>query len=174
MLIRQAATDDAALLHEIAAATFPLACPPDTLPESIEAFISANLSVDAFARYLADPERDLFLGTIDGTPSGYTMVVHGEPSDADVAASVALRPTAELSKCYALREAHGTGLAAALVDSSADAARARGAQSLWLGVNQQNVRAKRFYEKCGFLVVGTKKFRVGERYEDDFVCALNL
>ena len=174
MLIRQAATDDAALLHEIAAATFPLACPPDTLPESIEAFISANLSVDAFARYLADPERDLFLGTIDGTPSGYTMVVYGEPSDADVAASVALRPTAELSKCYALREAHGTGLAAALVDSSADAARARGAQSLWLGVNQQNVRAKRFYEKCGFLVVGTKKFRVGERYEDDFVCALNL
>jgi len=174
MLIRAATTDDAALLHEIAAATFPLACPPDTLPESIEAFIGKNLSVDAFASYLKDSERDLFLGSIDGTPSGYTMVVYGEPSDADVAASVALRPTAELSKCYALPEAHGSGLAAAIVASSADAARTRGATSLWLGVNQQNVRARRFYEKCGFSVVGTKKFLVGQRYEDDFVYVLEL
>ena len=174
MLIRPATTDDAALLHEIASTTFPLACPPDTLAESIEAFIVANLSVDAFASYVADPDRDLFLGSIDATPSGYTMVVYGEPSDPDVAASVAQRPTAELSKCYALPQAHGSGLAAALVASSAGAARTRGAKSLWLGVNQQNVRARRFYEKCGFSVVGTKKFLVGERYEDDFVYAQEL
>jgi len=174
MLIRAATTHDAALLHEIAALSFPLACPPDTLPESIETFIGKNLSVDAFVSYLVDPDRDLFLGSIDGTPSGYTMVVYGEPSDADVAASVALRPTAELSKCYALLEAHGSGLAPALVASSADAARSRGAKSLWLGVNQQNVRARRFYEKCGFSVVGTKKFLVGQRYEDDFVYAQQL
>ena len=174
MLIRAATTHDAALLHEIAALSFPLACPPDTLPESIETFIGKNLSVDAFVSYLVDPDRDLFLGSIDGTPSGYTMVVYGEPSDADVAASVALRPTAELSKCYALLEAHGSGLAPALVASSADAARSRGAKSLWLGVNQQNVRARRFYEKCGFSVVGSKKFLVGQRYEDDFVYAQQL
>jgi len=174
MLIRAATTDDAALLHELAALTFPLACPPDTLPESIATFIGKNLSVDAFVSYLVDPDRDLFLGSIDGTPSAYTMVVYGEPSDADVAASVALRPTAELSKCYALLEAHGSGLAPALVASSADAARSRGAKSLWLGVNQQNVRARRFYEKCGFSVVGSKKFLVGQRYEDDFVYAQQL
>jgi len=174
MLIRPATTTDATLLHEIAAVTFPLACPPDTLAESIETFIGKNLSVDAFVSYLVDPDRDLFLGSIDGTPSGYTMVVYGEPSDADVAASVALRPTAELSKCYALQEAHGSGLAAAIVASSADTARSRGAKSLWLGVNQQNVRARRFYEKCGFSVVGTKKFLVGQRYEDDFVYAQQL
>ena len=174
MLIRAATTDDAALLHEIAALTFPLACPPDTLPESIAAFIGANLSTDAFASYLNDPDRDLFLGSIDETPSGYTMVVYGEPSDAEVAASVALRPTAELGKCYALAEAHGSGLATALVEASAIAARARGAKSLWLGVNQQNVRARRFYEKCGFSMVGTKRFLVGQRYEDDFVYVLEL
>ncbi|MCY7412485.1 MAG: GNAT family N-acetyltransferase [Salinibacterium sp.] len=174
VLIRPATKHDAELLHAIAAATFPLACPPDTLPEAIEAFIAANLSADAFAHHLADPQRALFLGSIEGTPSGYTMVVYGEPSDADVAASVTLRPTAELSKCYALRAAHGTGLAAALVDASANAARIRGARSLWLGVNQQNVRARRFYEKCGFAIVGTKTFLVGDRYEDDFVCALTL
>ena len=174
MHIRPATPDDAALLHELAAATFPLACPPDTLPASIESFIATNLSVDSFTAYLSDPARLLFVGEIDGVASGYTMVVFGEPGDADVAASVTARPTAELSKCYALPSTHGTGLAAALVTASVQAARDRGARSVWLGVNQQNARANRFYEKQGFVQVGTKRFLVGERYEDDFVRALEL
>ncbi|HPM52006.1 MAG TPA: GNAT family N-acetyltransferase, partial [Rhodoglobus sp.] len=144
MHIRPATPDDAALLHELAAATFPLACPPDTLPASIESFIATNLSVDSFTAYLSDPARLLFVGEIDGVASGYTMVVFGEPGDADVAASVTARPTAELSKCYALPSTHGTGLAAALVTASVQAARDRGARSVWLGVNQQNARANRF------------------------------
>jgi RimJ/RimL family protein N-acetyltransferase len=36
-------------------------------------------------------------------------------------------------------------------------------------VNEENARANRFYEKNGFAKVGTKRFLVGERYEDDFV-----
>jgi len=40
---------------------------------------------------------------------------------------------------------------------------------VWLGVNQQNGRANRFYEKHGFAIVGTKGFELGGRREDDFV-----
>jgi ribosomal protein S18 acetylase RimI-like enzyme len=49
------------------------------------------------------------------------------------------------------------------------AARSRGVASVWLGVNQQNVRANRFYEKSGFAQVGVKKFLVGDEVHDDFV-----
>ncbi|MEQ1737501.1 MAG: GNAT family N-acetyltransferase [Rhodoglobus sp.] len=174
MHIRPATADDAAQLHELAAATFPLACPPATTQVAIADFIAAHLSESSFIGYLADQSRLLFIGAIDGEPAGYTMLVLGEPTDADAAAAVAERPTAELSKCYALPSAHGTGLAAALVAASVDAARARGARSLWLGVNKENARARRFYEKCGFAVVGMKKFLVGDRYEDDFVLELAL
>ena len=58
--------------------------------------------------------------------------------------------------------------------ASLEAARARGAVGIWLGVNEENVRANRFYEKSGFVRVGTKKFLVGERWEDDFVRELKL
>lgn len=169
MLIRPATTDDAALLHRVAAETFPLACPPHTTAESIAAFIAEHLSQAAFARYLADDERVLFVGEADGEPAGYTMVVFGEPGDADVAASVTTRPTAELSKVYVREGFHGAGVAAALVDASVAAARERGARTLWLGVNQENERANRFYAKQGFELVGTKRFLVGERFEDDYV-----
>ena len=59
--------------------------------------------------------------------------------------------------------------ATALMDASLAVARAAGAAGAWLGVNQHNARARRFYERSGFAVVGTKHFRVGDRVEDDFV-----
>lgn len=167
--IRTATTDDAALLHELAAATFALACPPDTTQASIDDFIERNLSRERFEAYLADPDRVLLIAEVDGEPAGYTMLVAGEPADADVVAAITLRPTVELSKCYVLAGHHGAGVSAALMDASVEAARARGGAGMWLGVNQQNARANRFYEKNDFAKVGTKRFLVGERWEDDFV-----
>jgi ribosomal protein S18 acetylase RimI-like enzyme len=172
--IRSARPDDAAALHDLAAITFPLACPPDTLPESIAEFIATNLSETAFTSYLADAHRELFVAELDGALLGYTMLVYGDPYDPDVAAVMPVRPTVELSKVYVHPDHHGAGLAAELVARSVDAARARGAASVWLGVNQQNARANRFYEKQGFALVGTKRFKVGLRYEDDFVRAREL
>lgn len=172
-IVRRASVDDAALLARIAAATFPLACPTHTRPEDIAEFIATVLSEARFAQYLADPQRALFVSETgsetEGVPSGYTMLILTEPSDPDVAAAVTTRPTAELSKVYVLPEFHGGGIAAALVETTVAEAGARGARSVWLGVNQENVRANRFYEKAGFAQVGTKRFLVGGRYEDDFV-----
>jgi GNAT superfamily N-acetyltransferase len=166
---RIAGPDDAALLHGVAAATFALACPPGTTDEAIADFVATHLSEPKFAGYLADPARDLLIVEVDGEPVGYTMLVADEPYDADVARVVTLRPTVELSKFYLLAASHGTGASAVLMQHSVAVARARGAASVWLGVNQQNVRANRFYEKNGFETVGTKQFLVGGELEDDFV-----
>lgn len=173
-MVRAATPADARLLHTLAAETFPLACPPDALPQAIADFIATNLSEESFAAYLADDARLLFIAEDGQAAVGYTMLVFGDPHDPDVAAVVHDRPTAELSKVYVLPQHHGAGTAGALVARSVDAARERGARSLWLGVNQQNARANRFYEKNGFALVGTKKFLVGQRYEDDYVRVLEL
>lgn len=168
-MIRTATAEDAATLAAIAAATFPLACPPHTSQESIQEFIATHLTQASFDGYLADPTRHLLVGELDGVASGYTMLVFAEPTDPDVVASLSARPTVELSKCYVLQQAHGTGLAGELMAASVDAARQRGAAGLWLGVNNENEKANRFYEKHGFVRVGTKRFLVGVRWEDDFV-----
>jgi diamine N-acetyltransferase len=174
VIIRPAVPADAAALAEVAAITFPLACPPHTTEEAKADFIAHHLSEASFDGYLADPERDLFVAEEDGRTLGYTMLVAGDPADADVAAAITTRPTIELSKVYVLPDVHGGGVAAALVAASIDAARARGVAAMWLGVNQENGRANRFYEKNGFALVGTKRFLVGERYEDDYVRELVL
>ena len=173
-VIRRAEAGEGALLHTLAALTFPLACPPGTDPADIESFIAEHLSAARFEGYLADPDRVLLVVTSASSFIGYTMLVFQTPTDADVAAAVTSRPTAELSKCYVAPDAHGSGIASELMEATIGHARLSGARSLWLGVNNQNVRANRFYEKHGFVVVGTKHFLLGTDWQDDFTRELLL
>jgi ribosomal protein S18 acetylase RimI-like enzyme len=173
--IRPAVAGDEAALAAVAAVTFPLACPPHTTDEAKAAFIASVLSEERFAEYLAGAGRRLLIAEDDeGSAVGYTMVVLGEPADQDVRASIRLRPTAELSKCYVLPGHHGEGVAGRLMAESLRAAADAGAEGMWLGVNQENARAQRFYGKNGFERVGVKRFLVGDRYEDDFVLERGL
>jgi tRNA (guanine37-N1)-methyltransferase len=167
--VRRARADEAGPLADLAAATFPLACPPSATPEDHAAFIGAHLTAEHFAAYLADPTRDVLVADEDGELVGYTLLVAGEPTAAEVAAVVPLRPTVELSKCYVLPGRHGGGVAGALMAASLDAARARDAAGMWLGVNGENERAQAFYRRSGFVVVGERTFRVGDQRHHDLV-----
>lgn len=171
LVIRIADAADADGLAELAADTFPLACPPSTTAKAIAAFIAANLSVDRMGEYLADAERTLLVvHEPDGRLVGYSMIVAGEPGDEDAATAVSARPAVELSKFYTRALAHGTGVVAGpLMAATLEAAAASGAASAWLGVNEENGRAISFYEKHGFAKVGRKHFRLGDRDEDDWV-----
>jgi len=90
-------------------------------------------------------------------------------ADPDVAATLTVLPSAELSKCYVHPDHHGLGAAAELIHASLGEAAASGAAGMWLGVNSQNAKAIRFYEKSGFRKVGTKSFTLGTTIEHDFV-----
>jgi tRNA (guanine37-N1)-methyltransferase len=170
--VRLASAEDIGELARVAAATFPLACPPHTSDEAKAHFIATHLSEAHFAEYLADPARIVLVAADDAEPAfidGYTMLVLGEPGDPDVAAAISIRPSCELSKCYVLPDRHGAGIAASLMQRSLEEAASAGAAGIWLGVNQENGRAQRFYTKHGFARAGTKRFLVGDRYEDDYV-----
>jgi ribosomal protein S18 acetylase RimI-like enzyme len=105
----------------------------------------------------------------DGLVLGYAMLIRGVVDDADVQRAVPLRPAVELSKMYVLPGGHGSGVSAALMAATLDRARALGAACMWLGVNQENERAQRFYAKHGLVVSGTKTFRLGDGVENDYV-----
>ena len=160
---------DSEAIADVAAVTFPLACPPDASDDDISAFIDNVLSVDKFSEYLTDPTRTVLKVIRDGSIVGYAMLVDGEPADADVSRAVTLRPTTEISKLYVLPGNHGTGVASALMDAIVERAEAAGCAGLWLGVNKENVRAQRFYAKHGFTKVGTKTFPVGTQLHHDYV-----
>ena len=168
-VIRTATADDADALAELAAVTFPLACPPGSAPEDIAAHLASTLSPDNFRSYLADPAVTVLVIDEAGELRGYSLLVARPAQDAEVAAVLTELPCTELSKCYVHPDHHGLGAAAELMHASIGSAAVSGARGLWLGVNSQNPRAIRFYEKSGFRRVGTKSFKLGSTVEHDFV-----
>lgn len=167
--VAAAAEADLPELAEVAARTFPLACPPSATPENIAAFVDANLSQQRFRAYLADPDRVVLVARDGCRIVGYAMLIRGVPDDDDLQQAVALRPGVELSKMYVLADSHGAGISAALMTAALLHAGELDAKCVWLGVNQLNRRAQRFYLKHGFTINGTKTFRLGAGIENDYV-----
>jgi ribosomal protein S18 acetylase RimI-like enzyme len=176
LAVRIATTDsvDTDELAAVAARTFPLACPPSTPPENVASFIGTNLSTTRFAEYLADPRRAILIAQHDDRIVGYAMLIRGVDDDTDVQRAVEVRPAAELSKLYLLPDYHGAGAATALMERTLATAAEWGARCVWLGVNQENQRAQRFYVKTGFKFNGTRTFQVGTRRENDYVMVREL
>lgn len=104
-----------------------------------------------------------------GALRGYSLLVDWPAQDPDVASALTILPSAELSKCYVHPDHHGLGAAAELMHASIESAAAAGSAGIWLGVNSENARAIRFYEKSGFRRIGTKSFRLGSTVENDLV-----
>ena len=88
---------------------------------------------------------------------------------------------AELYQLFVSQAARGTGVAAALIDEAEVRLARQGVETAWLACAIGNVRAARFYEKCGWRLVGTMVNAAetvsGEfllevwRYEKSLTCA---
>ena len=167
--VTAAAAADLPELADVAAETFPLACPPSVTHQNIAAFIAENLTQEHFAGYLTDSDRLVLVARRDGRMIGYAVLIRGVPDDDDVNRAVTARPAVEISKMYVLPDDHGAGASAALMIEAIRLAQELDAKSVWLGVNQRNQRAQRFYAKHGFTINGTKTFRLGTRIENDYV-----
>ncbi|HEY9312357.1 GNAT family N-acetyltransferase [Williamsia sp.] len=171
--ILTALESDADELASVAAVTFPLACPPELTIADINQFVADNLTADHFRAFIADPTHHVFKAVDPETSSiaGYALVIDEEPTDPDVLAAITTRPLTMVSKMYVLPGHHGRHASTELMSAALGHAAAAGSELVWLGVNQKNLRAQRFYRKMGFEVVGHKTFQVNGAICNDFIFA---
>ncbi len=168
--VRRAGADDAALLSLVANAAFL-----DTYAAWLDggdllAHCLKNNSVATFDRWLADEASVATLALVDpgGAPLGYSVLTAPDfPID--------LRPSdVELRRIYTLRQAYGSGIGPSLLNRARIDAVAIGARRMLLGVWEHNHRARAFYERQGFRIIGTREFVVGNEIHIDPVYGLDL
>jgi ribosomal protein S18 acetylase RimI-like enzyme len=186
--VRRAAPAEAADVAWLAAATFPLACPPGTERIEMALHVTRKLTPAQFRAWATSPAHALLVAVGPGDQEGragdrllgYALVQVGTPDGSQEAAVLhgatgGPGPYAELSKIYAHPDAQGSGSSSALmagaVQAAAELAAAHGHDRLplWLGTNGENRRAQTFYRKHGFEVVGTRTYDVGGVLHDDVV-----
>lgn len=75
----------------------------------------------------------------------------------------------ELRQFYVLKQWHGAGIAAELMDWALAEAARRGVGELFLSVFTDNHRARRFYARHGFVDFGRYQFMVGTHADDEII-----
>ena len=140
--------NQAAQLSELQTLSFKQAYSDVHSPEDIEAYCLVHYTIEAAEIDLSSPNAVCCLGLLDSEPSGYYIVKHQAcPIPLDVEAS-------ELKQIYVLESAYGKGLGPALYDHALEAIRSAGNQWVWLCVANTNHRARAFYRKLGFQLIG--------------------
>ena len=136
-------------------------------PEDLNAFLG-KFTREAWLGEIEDSAYVFRLAEDDGRPAGFLKL--GPLSLPVEPAGKAI----ELRQLYVLKDWQGAGIAKELIDWFLAEARKRGADEIYLTVYVDNHRARRFYERYGFEVVGSYDFMVGEQADEDLIMRLTL
>jgi ribosomal protein S18 acetylase RimI-like enzyme len=164
--IRRGEPKDAAVLADLARTTFYDAFAASNDASDMALHLKRAYGVTQQSAELQDPEMTTLLVEQDGIAIAYAQVRNDH-----VPECVTGPAPAELWRFYVRRDWHGRGVAQALMERVKAEARARGAQTLWLGVWEHNDRARAFYAKTGFTDVGEHVFLFGTDPQTDRVMA---
>jgi ribosomal protein S18 acetylase RimI-like enzyme len=167
--IRPAAPADAEALAELATRTFLDAFSAQNDPYDLQLYLGSVYRADKQAEEIADPRMSTLVAEVDGRLAAFAQL-----RDSEAPECVADRGAIELMRFYVDQRFHGHGLAGALMAAVLAESQRRGAGTLWLGVWEQNGRAKAFYLKCGFTDVGSHLFLLGTDPQTDRIMIRSL
>ncbi|RIA45857.1 acetyltransferase (GNAT) family protein [Hephaestia caeni] len=165
--VRAAERDDAAALALVASATFLDAFAGVLDGADIIAHCLKHNTPAAFADWIDDPDSAVAVveAIPGGAPLGYMLLTTPdlpiETGPQDI----------ELKRIYTLSRWHGAGMGPALMNQALDDAANLGKNRILLGVYGGNARARAFYERHGFALVGERRFLVGTTWHDDVIYA---
>ena len=130
--------------------------------EDLSAFLS-KFTAEAWRSEMEDSAYSFRIAEDEGEAVGYLKL---GPSTLPVETGAS---ATELRQLYVLKAHHGTGVARELIDWGLHEAKQRGAEELYLTVYVDNRRARRFYERYGFVAVGSYDFMVGSHADEDII-----
>jgi diamine N-acetyltransferase len=147
--IRRASLDDAELIAVLGTATFYEAYFEQDQPAALANYILESFSPGQVLDEMKPPGSGFFIIFLDEKAVGYAKLREDPP-----APGVTSKNAVELQRFYAVERVWGKGIGEILLNYILDAARAKGFETLWLGVWEENVRGRKFYEKQGFTDTG--------------------
>lgn len=177
--IQLAKPSDAAAIAAIGRETFRFSFGHSMAPEDMQAYLDSTYLPHLISGELSDTSTNIFLVARqaqhhdsnnapqddDGFVVGFCQMKRGttEPFlPADV-------PLIELYRIYMQHTSNGRGTGKLLMERADEFGKREGCEGIWLGVWEENLRAQRFYEKCGYKHVGYHDFVMGNEVQRDHV-----
>lgn len=169
LTIRLASEKDIAVLTDLSRKTFEEAFGDQNNPEDMRSYLDDSFSEAQITHALTDPETTFLLAYHQDTLVGYAKIQGGPAPDC-----IRDDKAIQLNRVYIVSPHMGRGLGSQLIQACIDESLQQRYTSIWLGVWEVNVNARRLYERLGFVRVGTKKFILGSDVQQDAVYARSV
>lgn len=163
LAIRRCRPEDAEALSVLASRTFYDAFIHSCSEEDMHYFLSLHYDAEGLRHELEDGKLQTWLALFNDKPVGYISLAQRQPSFPH-----GQKKAMELVRIYVLKRYHGQGVADALMRHFLSEAEKASCSYTWLGVWEENTRAKAFYRKWGFAPSGyTHPFTIGLAFQTD-------
>ena len=161
MTIREALPEDVSLIHDLAWQIWPSAYGHILTQEQIDYMLEMMYSASSLQKQMDDGALFIFLVENDQYV-GYASYQQTDPG------------VFKLHKIYVLPSEQGKGAGRFMIDYVISKVKEQGGNRLQLQVNRGN-KARYFYEKLGFQVIGSFDFDIGKGFVmDDYVMELSF
>jgi ribosomal protein S18 acetylase RimI-like enzyme len=167
--IRQADISDVKIICALGVTTFYEAYYEQDDSGDLANYVLESFSQAQIEAEINDADSTFFIAELNGKAVGYAKL--RENSTADYMDN---ENAVELHRIYILERAKGKGVGRELLNRCIETARAKGYETLWLGVWEQNSSALNFYEKTGFAKVGELQFPYGKAVGTNYVMKIDL
>lgn len=167
-LERVEASETKALLS-FAKATFLEAFEKDNSKSDMQLYLAENFTQEKIDQEYAKPSSKFYSAKLDGRWVGYLKI-----NDSSAQTENGLSNSMEIERIYVLAEFYGQGVAQFLYNKAIRLAQESQNEYIWLGVWEENPRAIRFYQKCGFEVFDQHEFKLGNSIQNDLMMRLKL
>lgn len=162
--LRRISVEDVPVLSVMAKQTFYDTFTGTCTEEDMQNFLDNFFNEEQLTKEVSDENDLYYFAEVEGRPVGYLQFMEDYGGFPLIKKWKAL----ELKRIYVLKEYQGKGIAQQLMDFIIEQARQGAYEVIWLGVWENNHRAKQFYKKYGFEESGhTHDFPIGNTPQTD-------
>ena len=169
MKIRKINIDDLEALRNLSIQTFMETFEEVNTEEDMQKYLDENLSIEKLKTELENVNSEFYFAENNGEILGYLKL-----NFKDAQTEKLEENHFEIERIYVLKAFLGQKIGQILFDKAIEIGREKNLEYVWLGVWEENHRAKKFYEKNGFEIFGKHDFILGEDVQTDLLMKMKI
>ena len=169
LIIKQASVENLKELQSLAVQTFYETFSGHNTKENMNIYLDTAFSGKQLKKEMLNPDSYFYL-IYDGEQLiGYLKINFNQAQT-----EIKQDDSAEIERIYVWNTYHGKNIGLLLLNKAIEIAKDNQKGFLWLGVEDKNYRAVKFYQKNGFKQFDQHIFKFGEQMQTDLMMKLDL
>jgi ribosomal protein S18 acetylase RimI-like enzyme len=157
--IRRATMADSQLLAHIGKISFIESHGHSASKEDIDQYVADKFSDEVFIKELTDTANIYHIISYDNEPAGYSKIILNA-----TAPNIPFGNVTKMDRLYLLASFHDLKLGHRLLQFNIKLSQQSSQAGMWLYTWKENQRAVNFYQKHGFIIVGSHDFKISDTH----------